>query len=1462
MVAVAEIFLGALLQMLFEKLMSREVLDFARGEGVHKKLEKWSSTLRMIQAVLSDAEAKQLTSEAVKLWLADLRDLAYDVEDVLDKFYTKQIQNLLQGNSWKFTHIFMRKINSEINEITKRFDDISSREIKLGLNKIERSVPEWKRLPSSSLPDSPVVVGRDEDKKKIVELLLSDNQNKENFDVVGLVGMPGVGKTTLARLAFKDDAMKYFDIKVWVSVSDDFDYVRLTKAILNSIDSESKSFDEFSQIQNHLSKDLAGKKFLIVMDDVWNKKYELWLTLQAPFGAGAPGSKILVTTRNEDVAKLMAAVECYNLECISDDDCWKVFVQHLSNRNISEPSKLESQRENVVSKCKGLPFAAQTLGGLLRCKEIDEWKDVLENKLWTQPEHSNILSLLKLSYRYLPPHVKRCFAYCSIFPEDYEFEEKQLILLWMAEGLLQNQKGSREMEDLGREYFRELFSRSFFQKSKKDESKYVMHDLLNDFARLVAGEIGFTLEDKVDYHKRCRIFKKVRHSAYISADLEGIHRLEVFSNFEHLRTFLPLSHSYNGRKYLTSNFTLQILPKLQYLRVLSLKGYCIRELPDSIGKLRLLRYLDLSYTDITSLPESVSNLYNLQTLLLEVCGYLNALPTGLKNLINLRHLIYSNKWHKRYDTSYPRSLKGMPSNMGKLTNLQTLSYFVVGKESSSSGVGELGPLLHLCGTLHISGLENVNGAKDAVLANLAGKDGIDVLLLEWKAKETADPDIFESLQPPLMLKELAVMNYGGSKFPAWMGNSLFSKMVKVRLKDCRRCKLLPPLGQLPLLKELTIKGLSGVESVGSEFYGDGGLNAFPLLETLCFKDMENWKDWFPDETNDGIDRFLQLKKLVVKRCPMLKGKLPKNLPSLKDLEVWGCEQLTVSIPSNQMLCSLIIRYCAEVVCENHAHLKSLKSINVSGIRKFRYQPERFMQGLTREQDLVVPGGNGMTALLQDKFCLLTSLCKLEIKGSSLRHLTLVAVPGCSGMTSLLQNELCQLASLCQLQINDSFLLYLKLDLEETEQVQIRIPTKLETLHLSSCDNLLKVPEGLHLTFLKELHIVSCPSLTSFSESSLPSSLRVLYIQDCKNLKSVLVLEEYSSTNRSCTLNYLESLTIERCCPFKSISSAKLPDTLRQLKLWDCPSLICLSSSGELPEALEVLRIWKCDRLTSLSSDDKLPKALKHLQISRCGELKWITNRFSDNACLQSLSIWNCKNLTSLPEGLHHLTNLCKVIIYFCENLVSFLEGGLPTSNLRELDAPVTILNNMVAHPRGMQGFPPNLTSLTIGNLEVGKPLFQRGLLHTLTSLRELYLNGKATDMVSFPPEDEKEKQHEKDGRKGMMMMMMMLPKTLITLSISGFENLEKLSAGLQCLTSLQHLCISDCKKLKSLPKGGLPLSLLKLLIQDCQLLQKKCRRDTGPFWPHIAHIPWLETERWIQLLYKYLVVCYTTWFPT
>jgi hypothetical protein len=187
-------------------------------------------------------------------------------------------------------------------------------------------------------------------------------------------------------------------------------------------------------------------------------------------------------------------------------------------------------------------LAAKVLGGLLRTThDRDEWEHVLNSKIWDIPEEkSNIFLILKLSYQYLPSHLKRCFAYCSLFPKDYEFEEKELVLLWMAEGLVQETKGNKSMEDLGGEYFRDLFRRSFFQQSSSNESLFVMHDLINDLARWAAGGLCYILEDTMGGNKQSKISTKVRHFSYIRCWHDGIKKFEDFPEDMHLRTFLPL----------------------------------------------------------------------------------------------------------------------------------------------------------------------------------------------------------------------------------------------------------------------------------------------------------------------------------------------------------------------------------------------------------------------------------------------------------------------------------------------------------------------------------------------------------------------------------------------------------------------------------------------------------------------------------------------------------------------------------------------------------------------------------------------------------------------------------------------------------------------------------------------------------------------------------------------------------
>ena len=162
-------------------------------------------------------------------------------------------------------------------------------------------------------------------------------------------------------------------------------------------------------------------------------------------------------------------------------------------------------------------MAAKVLGGLLHTTHNnDECKNVLHSKIWDIPEEkSNILSILKLSYKYLTSHLKRCFAYCLLFPKDYEFEEKEIVLLWMAKGLIQETKTTKSMEEIGSEYFHDLLMRSFFQRSNSNESLFVMHDLINDIAQLVAKGLCYRLEDTMGGNKQSEISTKVRHFSYI-----------------------------------------------------------------------------------------------------------------------------------------------------------------------------------------------------------------------------------------------------------------------------------------------------------------------------------------------------------------------------------------------------------------------------------------------------------------------------------------------------------------------------------------------------------------------------------------------------------------------------------------------------------------------------------------------------------------------------------------------------------------------------------------------------------------------------------------------------------------------------------------------------------------------------------------------------------------------------------
>ena len=337
-----------------------------------------------------------------------------------------------------------------------------------------------------------------------------------------------------------------------------------------------------------------------------------------------------MTTRNTKVTTVMQVVHPhYLLGDLSTEDCWSLFKKlAFENGDSTTLPQLESIGRKIVAKCQGLPVAVKTLGSLLYSKvEKEEWEEILESEIWGW-QNLEILPSLILSYHDLPLHLKRCFAYCSIFPKDHEFDKKELILLWMAEGFLRLSQSNRRMEEVGDLYFHELLSKSFFQRSVTQESCFVMHDLIHDLAQYISGEFCVRLEDD----KVQKITEKAHHLFYFkSAQSVVFKKFEGLMEVKCLRTFVELETLRCFYYTLSKRVLHDILPKMRYLRVLSLRGYLIRYLPDSIGKLIYLRYLDLSFTWIKKLPDLVCYLYNLQTMILLCCNNLNELPSRIVN---------------------------------------------------------------------------------------------------------------------------------------------------------------------------------------------------------------------------------------------------------------------------------------------------------------------------------------------------------------------------------------------------------------------------------------------------------------------------------------------------------------------------------------------------------------------------------------------------------------------------------------------------------------------------------------------------------------------------------------------------------------------------------------------------------------------------------------------------------------
>ncbi|XP_034703238.1 putative disease resistance RPP13-like protein 1 [Vitis riparia] len=1389
---VAEAVLSVSLEALFSQLGSPDLLKFARQEKIHAELEIWEKKLLEIHEVLNDAEEKQITKKSVKTWLGDLRDLAYDMEDILEEFAyealrrkmmaeadgegrTSKVRKFIPTCCTSFTPIeAMRnvKMGSKIKEMATRLEAIYAQKAELGLDKVATITQSaWERPLTTSLVYEPWVYGRDADKQIIIDMLLRDEPIETNVSVVSIVAMGCMGKTTLARLVYDDvKTAKHFDLKAWVCVSDQFDAVRITKTILNSVDSQSSTdSQDFNQIQDKLREKLKGKKFLLVLDDMWNDDYGDWCCLQSPFLLGSRGSKIIVTTRSKKVANMMEGDKnLHELQNLSDDECWSVFKKHaFGNSSIDEHSNLALIGKEIVRKCGGLPLAATALGGLLRHEQReDKWNVILTSKIWDL--RCGILPALRLSYNHLPSPLKRCFSYCAIFSKDYEFDKRELIRLWMAESLIQRSEcyGQQiEIEDLGDDYFQELLSRSFFQPSSSNKSQFVMHDLVNDLAKFVGGEICFSLEENLEGNQQQTISKKAHHSSFLRGQYDVFKKFEAFYGMEYLRTFIALPiHVSSPYNWLSNKVLEELMPKLRRLRVLSLSGYWISEIPSSVGDLKHLRYLNLSGTRVKWLPDSIGNFYNLETLILSYCSKLIRLPLSIENLNNLRHLDVTNT-----------NLEEMLPQICKLKSLQVLSNFIVSKDNGLN-IKELRNMSHLQGRLCISNLENVANVQDGRVASLNKKEKLEELTIVWSARlddshnARNQIDVLDSLQPHFNLNKLKIKNYGGPEFPRWIGDVSFSKMVNVYLVNCRNCTSLPCLGWLPMLKHVRIEGLNEVKIVGREFYGETCLpnKPFPSLESLSFSDMSQWEDWESPTLSEPYPCLLHLK---IVNCPKLIKKLPTNLPSLVHLSIWRCPQLVSPVERLPSLSKLQVEDCNEAVLRSGLELPSLTELGMDR-----------MVGLTR--------------LHEGCMRLLSGLQVLDICGCD--ELTCLWENGFDGIQQLQTSSCPELVSL-------------------GEKEKHELPSKLQSLKIRRCNNLEKLPNGLHrLTCLGELEIYDCPKLVSFPELGFPPMLRRLVIDSCEGLRCLpdwmMVMKDGSNNGSDVCL--LEYLRIDTCPSLIGFLEGELPTTLKEFIIYDCEKL------DSLPGGM----MHHDSNTTTTTTTTTTSDGLHVLNIEKCPSLTFFpTGKFPST--LKKLAIWDCAQLESISEEMFHSSNssleYLSISSYPCLKIVSDC-----LYKLRELK--INNCENVELQPYHLQNLTA-LTSLSISNCENIKTPLSRWGLATLTSLKKLIIGGIFPQVASFSDDQR----------------LSILPTTLTFFSIKDFPNLKSLSSlALQTLTSLEELWIQRCPKLQSLcPREGLPDTLSQLRIRDCLLLKQRCSKGKGQDWPNIAHIPCVEIDR-------------------